>query len=354
MKKLYHLLVTSNKLRVTNLFCRISDIGYRISFIAFCFLPAAAFAQNEATITNLDFSCPGIVTVTYDLDVSRCVNVTLEYSSENCGWMPALGAEGDLTSQTTGDGKTITWDAAAHNVSFGKFYYKVTYPSAPSCVELNGVTVNGLCWAKTNLDVGGVFCTNPWDYGALYQWGRRPDGHERRTPNPPYLSGPVPDSNLDGNGQPTGSYTGAFITNSGTGNWRSQCDTLWNYGSEICPIKSFNDPCPDGWRVPVLDEFNNLITTIINGSGSLATYTGVAGRWFGDGGVSSLFLPAAGYRWFTSGSVLNAGTIGRYYTSTPFTAGSTSRLLYFESGSYTMSMNSSLSAGSSVRCVAEQ
>jgi hypothetical protein len=44
-----------------------------------------------------------------------------------------------------------------------------------------GVVINGICWATRNLDVGGVFVANPEYYGALYQWGRKTDGHESRS-----------------------------------------------------------------------------------------------------------------------------------------------------------------------------
>ena len=357
MKNLYHLLVTSYKLhvtsyklRVTNLLCRISDIGYRISFIAFCFLPFSAFAQSEATISDLDFSCPGIVTVTYDLDLGPCnfVDVTLYYSSENCGWVEAITVTGDLTSQTTGNDKTIVWDAAADHVSFGKFYFKVEYAlsSLPQRPDPEPVLINGVRWAPVNLDVGGVFCTNPWDFGGLFQWGRPADGHECRTsPTTTILSS----TNNPGHGD-------VIIAPTSPNDWRNpQNNLLWNSGTDAAPVKTANDPCPDGWRVPTRNELEGLLSTIINGSGPLETYNGITGRWFSDGGVSSLFLPTALCRLYSDGSLYGDGspysssTLGQYWSSAPF--GTTACILYFNINmSYVLS-NCLRANVLSVRCV---
>ena len=315
------------------------------------FLPLLfAFVAVDAqpTVTHVDFSCPGGITVTYNLNSPQPVDVTLYYSPDKCTWLQAITVTGDLTNQTTGTGKTIVWDNFADNVSFGKFYFKIEMPSPPNC---EGVMINGICWATSNLYVGGVFCANPYDYGALYQWGRRSDGHESRTPDPPFLLGPVSGTNLDGNGQPAGSCIGAFLT--GNSDWRTPSDgTLWNSGTEASPSKTVNDPCPAGWRVPTNAELATLTnTTYVN---RLWTQeNGINGYRLTDINTGSfLFLPAAGFRSYSSGSLDYVGSYGYYWSSS--TSGTFDALhLFFYSGVFDAHFGSSKAYGFSVRCVVE-
>ena len=135
-------------------------------------------ANAQVSNTRVDFSCPGQVVVTYDL-VAGCpseVDVALYYSPNNRNWVLAKTVSGDLLGQTTDTNKEIIWDNNADKVKFGKYFFKVE-PLSPL---FDAVNINGVCWAKTNLDVGGVFAANEYDYGALYQWGRQADGHESR------------------------------------------------------------------------------------------------------------------------------------------------------------------------------
>jgi len=82
-----------------------------------------------------------------------------------------------------------------------------------------GIVINGIKWAPCNLASHGKFVENPEDYGALFQWGRKGDGHEQRTsPNYPTNdnsaeNGVVSGSGLDANGQIVGTHAayGKFI-----------------------------------------------------------------------------------------------------------------------------------------------
>ena len=48
-----------------------------------------------------------------------------------------------------------------------------------------------------------------------------------------------------------------------------QDDKLWNSGTESEPIKTENDPCPDGWRVPTSVELETLKSLNKESIGSL-------------------------------------------------------------------------------------
>jgi hypothetical protein len=87
---------------------------------------------------------------------------------------------------------------------------------------------------------------NSW--GSLFQWGRRPDGHEliAQYPNPLTKVYEISSTKSD-------APTGGFINDST--NWRvNPSSTLW------ATEASTNNPCPVGYRVPTATEATNLLT----------------------------------------------------------------------------------------------
>jgi len=139
----------------------------------------------------------------------------------------------------------------------------------------------------------GKFVEKPEDYGALFQWGRKGDGHEQRTC---LLHSGTVSSGFDSNGQILSGQPayGKFINASSSPfDWRSpKIDNLWDSGTESSPVKTANDPCPTGWRVPTKDELKSLIDS---GSECKPDFNGESGRLFGSG-ANNIFLPAAGAR----------------------------------------------------------
>jgi hypothetical protein len=128
-----------------------------------------------------------------------------------------------------------------------------------------------------------------------------------------------------------------FITNvTSPFDWLStQDDVRWKTGSEIEPVKTTNDPCPTGYRIPTETELNNE-----RSSWTVNTSVGAIN--------SPLKLPRAGYRHGSNGALLNVGTTGYYWSST---LGSTSaRYLNFNSNNAFMH-NNPRAYGLSVRCI---
>jgi uncharacterized protein (TIGR02145 family) len=135
--------------------------------------------------------------------------------------------------------------------------------------------------------------------------------------------------------------------------WKSSVGTAAYYGDNTTndnTVKSPSDPCPSGYRVPSLSEWqgvwdNNPRTN--KGSWGTASATNYSGAMFGP----ALFLPAAGYRSSTVGSLNHRGSNG-YYWSTRKSSDTNAGSAYFDSGG-TYTLYNSRAYGRSVRCITE-
>jgi len=236
----------------------------------------------------------------------------------------------------------------------------LTFSSTLDPMYDEGVIINGIKWATRNVAAHGKFVEKPEDYGAIFQWGRKGDGHEQRTsPNYPTNdtnpeNGAVSSSeNFDENGQIVNTHAafGKFIKQvDSPRDWRiPQINTLWNSGSEAAPIKTANDPCPDGWRVPTHADLNSLTQNIL----IWTTENGVNGYRLTDNATgNSLFLPATGARNYETGAFSTVGEYGSYWTSA---SGNTeAHYLVFGSDFFETYYIIYRAFGLSVRCVAEQ
>jgi len=189
--------------------------------------------------------------------------------------------------------------------------------------DKEGVVINGIRWATRNVDKPGTFAANPEDAGMLYQWNRKVG-----------WSSAYPMINSDGGTE-----------------WieRGEAGDVWD-------LK--NDPCPCGWRVPTRKEFESLATTgggIWNEegqrweeAGSLEELNGITGRFFGNG-KQTIFLPAAGERYYGNGTLNSVGT-GHYWSSDTYMDYAYG--LYF-SDDYFYMYFPNRAIGMTIRCVAE-
>ncbi|MDR1729063.1 MAG: DUF1566 domain-containing protein [Prevotellaceae bacterium] len=194
--------------------------------------------------------------------------------------------------------------------SFGK-----NENSKPAYYHNEGVMINGVKWATCNIDRPGTFAAKPEDAGMFYQWNRKIGW----------------------------STTEPTVNSNGSSVWSSSIPAgdTW---------EKANDPSPAGWRVPTLDEIKTLLNTdkvhnepvIRNGVGGIKFTCKASGN--------SIFLPVAGYRGFSSGTISNVKT-GCYWTSTPY--GSYDAYSFYFGDGNASRLNGYRSGGRLLRCVAE-
>jgi uncharacterized protein (TIGR02145 family) len=147
--------------------------------------------------------------------------------------------------------------------------------SMMSCAVETGVVINGVYWAKRNVDAPGTFAAAPEKAGMFYQWNKK-------------KAWPA---------------TGRVI------NWESgdKSGESW---------EATNDPCPAGWRVPTNLEFIHLLNET-KVDQLWTTQKGVNGMRFTDKASGhSVFFPAVTYRRF-DGLLDTVGGYGEYWSSSP-------------------------------------
>jgi len=134
-------------------------------------------------------------------------------------------------------------------------------------------------------------------------------------------------------------------------------DKAWNNGTETEPIKTENDPCPPGFRIPTRHEwvgFKASSTASQIGTWTTSSTDGAnnftAAMVFSNNG-NTLTLPTTGYRFYNTGALTNRAYNGNYWSSTE----------YANSNAYNFSFSSTINPenngnranGVSVRCISE-
>ena len=225
--------------------------------------------------------------------------------------------------------------------------------SLQDCSSCGAYTASGTWLDMMCFNLGSDEATgDPFVYsteilGDLYQWGRVADGHQKRTSAT--VAGPAVSTDLDTRGQiksGNGKF-GKFITTSASGtyyDWRTPQDhTLWGNGNQDATMaKTLSDPCPAGWKIPTQKQW-----------AAIATKTNNAWQWTGSGYKvgEALYLPAAGIRYSSNGSLVSVGLEGYYWSST--ISSTYAWYLYLYSGEYDTNYGNYRAHGLSVRCVSE-
>ncbi|AQX84667.1 hypothetical protein I6H88_17160 [Elizabethkingia bruuniana] len=190
-----------------------------------------------------------------------------------------------------------------------------------------------------------------------YKWARYNEGVANKNPtvnNPDVLRKEVHGSYYQWGYQFT--VADADTYDGSISNWNRTNNTNnkgWNNGTEDRPIKTSNDPCVGGFRVPTHSDLRTLINnTVQNDVGSFETSAANYGaaKVFRSKKAPEIQLtfPNAGFRESTNGSLRYRGYGGYYWASSSYA----SNFMSSETG---ILMDKALygSFGNSVRCIAE-
>ena len=221
--------------------------------------------------------------------------------------------------------------AYGKNVEFKRGAVSSVCPHNTSYTDIAVITfcdliIDGICWASTNVATVNKFAPRPDMYTQFYQWNRLT----------------------------------AWAATGDISGW----DTIPNQSTTWTV-----NPCPEGWRVPTLEEFTALINSgstwasIKMGRGNV-----VSGRFYGPNSdtcsppnnmVGCIFLPLLGYRqeegmlWQTSNSEGEFGQ-GHYWSGSQNYHSTGNRLGYslaFGGSTNNPTATFDKSCGMPIRCV---
>lgn len=318
----------------------------------------------QATISGLTCGSATFSTVAFTSGAAYSGTATVPYTGGNAA---AYGAGSSIAS-TGITGLTATLQAGTLANGAGNLTYTISgTPSGnglatfalnfggQSCsINLSscGALVSGTFKIFMCHNMGANASLNPFTYqsgainGDLYQWGRPTDGHQIRT------STTIATQATNNTATLPATVIGKFIDDNN--NWRNaNITTLWGDGTTgVNPAKAANDPCPPGFKVPSQAQWGGTFRGGIL-SGAPGTATQNVWTWTGNGFTVGpyLYLPAAGYRNLTNGSLVNVGSEGAYYSST--VVGTKSFSNYFSSTNIRPGYEDERAYGDSVRCIQE-
>lgn len=282
--------------------------------------------------------------------IASGVTVSINYTGGNGGTY-----FGGAISSTGVTGLTASLSSGTISSGFGTLQYTIS--GTPSSTGSASFSINfGGYSCTVSVNVGGALALCG-AYIAPGQW----KNFMCQNLGADMSADPfVPSASIHGD-----KYQWGATTNQ-TGRYYSQADDLSNSGnitgwdSTFLPdntwmddVKTANDPCPAGYRVPTRAQWQgilnnptlNPVTRTGSWANSTTNYTTVIK--FGD----YLLLPAAGHRSAINGALTARGISGSYWSSTQVSGAVADGLYFGSSGAFVLNFNRS--DGYAVRCIAE-
>ncbi len=254
-------------------------------------------------------------------------SIFLPAAGETVSALHDVGEGGHYWTSTLGaDGPNYAWQLAFTSTQLGGDLQPVTRSSRYGGITIRAVREpeagwvdlglpSGLLWAECNLGA-----TTPEGYGDYFAWGET---------------------------QPKSDYswsTYAYCTVNGGGSVATltKYNTSTTYGTpdNLTTLVAADDAATvnmgDGARTPTKAEWEELVN---NTTAVWTTQNGVAGRKFIAVNGNSIFLPAAGFRFYTA-PVSSVGTDGNYCSSSLDTDNPTDAHIFsFDEDSQNMGTN---------------
>ena len=339
--------------------------------------------------------------ITYDLDVSSAIDLSLA-ASANCYIISEAGLYKFKTvkgNSTTSVGSvasaSILWETFGTDTApepsdlISEICCKegyIAFQTADTFKEGNAVIAakdasGNILWSwhiwltdqpqaqVYNNDAGtmmdrnlGATSATPGDVGALgllYQWGRKDpflgsSSISRNTIAKSTITWPSAVKSDSSNGTidyATANPTTYITYNNKNYDWyytgdSSTDNTRWTTSSSD---KSIYDPCPAGWRVP--DGGSNGIWSKA-GFGTTTYDSTNKGMSFSISSPSTTWYPASGYRSKDDGGLFVVGSIGYYWSASPYSYYAY-YLIFYGNGEVIPSNDSNRANGFSVRCLQE-
>ena len=88
-------------------------------------------------------------------------------------------------------------------------------------------------------------------------------------------------------------------------------------GSPTAAWLDMSDPCPEGWRVPTVEEWKSLCDESKVYSEWVKEGNSQGRRFTDRSSDASIFVPAAGFRDYHDGTLFSVSSVARYWSSTP-------------------------------------
>ncbi len=203
----------------------------------------------------------------------------------------------------------------------------------------------GKCWLDRNLGATQVATAynDHLAYGSMYQWGRGSDGHQLISYTSSTTGASVYGSTSTLSSVPNPPRNRFIVNSVGPWDWRTSLDdTLWQ------GVDAINNPCPTGFRVPTITEWQtwltaaNLTTASCGGTSSChpAAYN------------SLLKLTTAGHRNRSNATLSNLGYYSNYWSSS--VSGSDGAKIGFYPNAVYPASSSQRGYGFAVRCIKDQ
>ena len=305
--------------------------------------------QASGTITVAATNTVTAVASTLVMGAGRAVSSTSHTTTGATGIGTATGLPAGITASWASNTITLSGTPTAS----GTFNYTVPLSGGCGSVNATGTLI------IEPFDCGAFIADGVWKTFKCHNLGADASAN-------PF----TPDWKLNGSYYQWGRIAVAAPAPTGTSSAQANSGAVpgWSTPSSVPPnawtdaSKTANDPCPAGFRVPTQANWAAVANTTLNPDTTyVGSWTGVAtnydsGMRIGSGN-SGLYLPAAGYRFRTDGSLVSRGERGYYWSSTSSITNTTFAFnLYFvgtlPNRIYPNTVENGNNIGMSVRCIA--